>query len=153
MPAGQTAFDALRELLVSQQLAVVATQMREVPYTSLVAFAASDDLREIVFATTRATTKYRNLSANPQVSVLVDSRTHSIEDFSTGTAATAVGKAAEIPAGEAVAAVGRFVAKHPHLEGFATSPSTAMCRIEVERYYLVTRFQHVVELDVSQWSS
>ncbi len=143
----------LRTLLVRQQLAVVATLTPESPYASLVAFAASDDLRTIMFATTRATTKYRNLSANPHVSVLIDSRTHSVEDFSTGTAATAVGKAAEIPVGEAGAVVERFIGKHPHLEDFVKSPSTAMCRVDVEKYYLVTRFQHVVELDVAQWSS
>lgn len=141
----------LRTLLEGQCLAVVATQGQQGPYTSLVAFSVSDDLRTIAFATSRATTKYRNVSANPNVSVLIDSRTHSVEDFSTGAAVTALGKAIEIPVGEAAAAVKRFIAKHPHLEGFATAPATAMCRIDVEKYCLVTRFQHVVELDVTQW--
>ncbi len=153
MPEGQTALDMLRALLDSQCLSVVATQMQGVPYTSLVAFAASDDLRTIFFVTSRATTKYRNLSANPNVSLLIDNRTHSVEDFSTGTAVTAVGKATEIPGNEAVAVAKRFIGKHPHLEVFVKSPSTAICRVDVETYYLVTRFQNVVELDVTQWSS
>ena len=153
MKTGQTALDTLRALLDSQRLAVVATQMPEGPYASLVAFAASDDLRTIAFVTSRATTKYRNLYANPNVSVLIDSRTHSVEDFSTGTAVTAVGRATDIPKSAAEATVRRFVHKHPHLEAFVQAPSTAICRVAVKKYYLVTRFQHVVELDVSQWSS
>jgi len=153
MQTGQTAFDTLKALLDSQRLAVVATQMPEGPYASLVAFAASDDLRTIAFVTSRATKKYRNLSANPNVSVLIDSRTHSVEDFSTGAAVTAVGKATDIPKDESETLVRRFIHKHPYLEAFAKAPSTAVCRVEVKKYYLVTRFQHVVELDVTQWSS
>ena len=153
MKTQQTAFDALRALLDSQHLAVVATQMPDGPYVSLVAFSASEDLRTIAFVTSRATRKYRNLSATPNVSVLVDSRTHSVEDFSTGSAVTAVGKATDVPKDEADAALRRFIQRHPHLEAFVKAPSTAMCLIEVKKYYLVTRFQHVVELDVTQWSS
>lgn len=151
MQAEQTAFDLLRALLTSQQLAAVATQMQDGPYASLVAFSASDDLREIVFVTSRATTKYRNISANPNVSVLIDSRTHSIEDFSTGTAVTAIGKATVINGIEERAIVKHFVDKHPYLEGFVNAPTTAILRVCVEKYFIVTRFQHVVELDVSKW--
>ena len=46
-----------------------------------------------------------------------------------------------------------FLRKHPHLESFARSPSTALCGVEIETYFLVTRFQHVVEMRVSKWSS
>lgn len=151
MQTERTAFDRLKTLLTNQQLAVVATQMQKGPYTSLVAFSVSNNLREIVFVTSRATTKYRNLSANPNVSLLIDSRTHSVEDFSTGAAVTVVGKATELSDNEAHAAVKGFIGKHPHLAGFVKSPTTAICRIEVDKYYLVTRFQHVVELDVTQW--
>lgn len=153
MQSNPEAYEILKSLLNDQRLAVVATQMQRRPYTSLVAFVPSEDLRRIAFATTRATTKYRNLSEEPNVSVLIDSRTHSVEDFTTGVAATALGKAAELPAGAAGPTVERFLRKHPHLESFVMSPSTAMCAVEVEKYYLVTRFQHVVEMDVTQWSS
>ena len=153
MQSKPEAYEMLKTLLTAQRLAVVATVMRGRPYTSLVAFAASDDLRQIVFCTTRATTKYRNLSEEPNVSVLIDSRTHSVEDFATGAAVTAIGEAAEFPESVAGPAVERFVRKHSHLEAFVRSPSTALCSVEVETYYLVTRFQHVVEMDVTQWSS
>ena len=153
MQTEKTAFEVLKALLETQHLAVVATQMPGHPYTSLVAFAASDDLRSLGFVTSRATTKYRNLSREPGVSMLIDSRTHSVEDFSAGAAVTAVGTASELADKQAEPIVERFLRKHPHLEAFVRSPSTAVCMLDVEKYYLVTRFQHVEEMDVTQWSS
>lgn len=153
MQSKQRDFEMLKTLLLSQRLAVVATQMQGCPYTSLVAFVASEDLHRIAFVTSRATTKYRNLSGNPNVSVLIDSRSHSYEDFATGAAVTAIGKAAEVTKDSVGPTIERFLQKHPHLEAFVHSPSSAVCSVEVEKFFLVTRFQHVVEMDVSQWSS
>ena len=53
---------ALNRLLSTQKLAVLSTFGNEQPYASLIAFAAADDLKHIIFATTRATRKYANLS-------------------------------------------------------------------------------------------
>jgi len=151
MKSSPVAIDALRTLLRTQPLAVVATQQGGHPYTSLVAFAASEDLRRIVFVTSRTTTKYRNLSAEPYVSLLIDSRTHSVEDFSAGSAVTVQGRCAEIGDKLGSALLESFLRKHPHLESFARAPSTALCGVEVETYVFVTQFQHVVEMRVSAW--
>jgi len=148
-----TAVDTLRTLLATQRLAVVATHRGGRSYSSLVAFAASEDLRRVMFVTNRATTKYGNLSAEPWVSLLIDSRTHSVEDYVTGAAVTVLGRAAEIGDKQTSELLEGFVRRHPHLEAFARSPSTALCVVEVESYVLVTRFQHVVELKVGEWSS
>ncbi len=153
MQTQPVAVDMLRKLLTSQPLAVLATQRGGHPYTSLVAFAASEDLRRIVFVTSRATTKYRNLFEAPHVSLLIDSRTHSVEDFTAGAAVTVLGRAAEIFDKQGSTLLEGFLRKHPHLETFARAPSTALCGVEVDRYVLVTRFQHVVEMRVSEWSS
>ncbi len=153
MQTPPVAVDTLRTLLTTQPLAVVATQQGGHPYTSLVAFAASEDLRRIVFFTSRATTKYRNLSEVPYVSLLIDSRTHSVEDFTAGAAVTVLGRVAEIGDKQGAALLDGFLRKHPHLEVFVRAPSTALCGVEVATYVLVTRFQHVVEMKVSEWSS
>ena len=153
MQSPGSAFDTLKKLLEEQRLAVVATDMQGHPYTSLVAFAASADLRNIVFVTTRSTKKYRNLSAEPNVSLLIDSRTHSVEDFSTGVAVTALGKATEVEGKQREDLIDAFLRKHPHLDTFARSPSTATCCVDIDTYYLVTRFQNVVEMDVRLWPS
>ncbi len=153
MESSAVAVDTLRTLLKTQPLAVVATRQGGQPYTSLVAFAASEDLRRLCFVTSRATTKFRNLSEAPCVSLLIDSRTHSVEDFTAGAAVTVLGRAAEIGDRQGSELLEGFLLKHPHLEAFARAPSTALCGVEVDRYILVTRFQHVVEMRVSEWSS
>jgi hypothetical protein len=45
----------VRELLESQRLAVLSTQGQVQPYSNLVAFAATPDLKYLIFATARAT--------------------------------------------------------------------------------------------------
>jgi heme iron utilization protein len=138
----------LKELLSSQKLAVLATQQGGQPYTSLVAFAASDDLKELFFATPRATRKFAYLQSNSRVALLIDSRSNQDEDIHRAIAATVLGTAAEVPPGERGQVLKRYLAKHPHLEEFAQSPSTAAIRVAVEVYYVVSRFQEVMELRV-----
>jgi hypothetical protein len=49
----------MQDLLAAQPLGVLATSMAGQPYTSLVAFVADADLRQVWFATERATRKYQ----------------------------------------------------------------------------------------------
>ena len=52
----------------------MATVSRGQPHCSLMSYAADADCREIYMATHKDTKKYRNLAANPSVSLLIDSR-------------------------------------------------------------------------------
>jgi nitroimidazol reductase NimA-like FMN-containing flavoprotein (pyridoxamine 5'-phosphate oxidase superfamily) len=136
----------LRTLLNSQPLAVLATQSRGQPYASLVAFASSDDLEFLYFATTRSTRKYANLSGDSRVAMLVDNRSNKASDFRWATAATATGKAKEVDPAEREGALELYLAKHPHLKDFVHSPTCALCEIKVQTFFIVTRFQNVVEV-------
>lgn len=138
--------ELLRGLLSRQRLGVLATHGESGPYASLVAFDAADDLRRLTFATTRATRKYHFLTAEPRVAMLIDSRSDDDLDFHGAAAATAVGPVAELEGEARDEACARFVARHPHLAGFATAPTTALLALDVETYYLVRRFQTVTEL-------
>ena len=86
----------IRELLESQRLAVLSTQGKKQPYSNLVAFAVTPDLQYLIFATTRATRKYDNLSKHPLVSLLIDNRTNETADFAEAAAVTVLGRASEI---------------------------------------------------------
>jgi nitroimidazol reductase NimA-like FMN-containing flavoprotein (pyridoxamine 5'-phosphate oxidase superfamily) len=136
----------LTELFTSQQLAVLATQGGGQPYSSLVAFAATDDLRHLLFATTRATRKYANLSGESRVAMLVDNRSNQDSDFHNAVAVTAIGRAEEVEDHEKERLLRFYLNKHPYLQEFVTAPTCALLRVRVERYYLVSRFQNVMEL-------
>jgi hypothetical protein len=141
-------FEILRELLAGQLLGVLGTHHDGEPYTSLVGFAATPDLGQLLFATGRATRKHANLVADSRASMLVDNRTNRPNDFTEAAAATAVGTVEEIGTDEKSWFDEIFLEKHPHLEAFVRSPSCAQLRLRVSVYMVVTRFQHVIELHV-----
>jgi nitroimidazol reductase NimA-like FMN-containing flavoprotein (pyridoxamine 5'-phosphate oxidase superfamily) len=139
----------LAELFGSQGLGVLATHNEGQPYTSLVAFAATEDLRYLLFATTRETRKFSNIRADSRVAMLVDSRMNQEADFHKAVAATATGVAEEVEGAERNHLLTLYLARHPHLRAFVTAPSCALLRIRVDTYYVVSRFQHVMELHLS----
>jgi len=136
----------LRELFSSQKLAVLATDMKNQPYTSLVAFVAAEDLQNIIFTTERHTNKYRNITDNPRVAFLIDNRSKEDINFQKTTAVTALGNAVETNGEEKEEFMVLFTTKHPHLDEFIKSKDTAIFKVTVEWYYTVSEFQKVVEL-------
>jgi hypothetical protein len=136
----------LISLFRSQPLAVLATHNKGQPYGSLVAFAATEDLDYLVFSTTRSTRKFANLSADPRAAMVIDNRSNHPSDLRFARAVTATGRAEEIPKDTSGDFLGVYLNKHPHLEDFVSSPSCALIQIRVEIYYVVTRFQNVVEI-------
>ncbi len=138
----------LRDLFITQRFAVLATDEHGQPFASLMAFAASEDLRHIVVLTDRATRKFCNLEANPRVALLIDDRENKGSDTQESVAVTAVGEAREIDPTEGVPLLERFLARHPYLADFAASPGCAIIRVKIKSYLLVSRFQKVIEWSV-----
>jgi len=137
-------------LLLSQKLAVLATQSSKgSAYASLIAFAATDDLQKIVFATPKATRKFANIKHNPKVSLLIDDRSNNEKDFHDAQAVTVMGTVDGIePDASQNELATLYLSKHPYLEEFLRSPSTAFISISVRSFYLVSRFQEVMELHI-----
>lgn len=140
----------LKALFASQGLAVLSTHDHGQPYCNLVAFASSEDIRHLVFATTRATRKFANIDEDSRVSMLVDNRSNRVADFHEAMAVTATGHAEEVLGPEKDSLLKLYLAKHPHLEDFVMSPTCALMRLEVIRYYVVSRFQHVMVLGMKE---
>jgi heme iron utilization protein len=136
----------VRELLDSQRVGVLGTRFEGAPHLSLVAFAVSDDLREITFASPSGTRKVAAIRIDPCVSLLVDDREHAGRDLDAGVALTGTGRAEPLTAAESSAVVSRYLARHPGLAGFVAAPSCRFFRIRVRRWSLVSRFQEVEEL-------
>jgi general stress protein 26 len=140
----------ITELLLSQKLAVLATQSSEgLAYASLIAFASTDDLQKIVFATPKATRKFANIKHNPNISLLIDDRSNNEKDFHDAQAITVMGVVDRIDNDASQNELASlYLSKHPYLEDFIHSPSTAFIIILVRSYYLVSRFQEVMELHI-----
>jgi heme iron utilization protein len=140
--------EGLHELFFSQPLAVLSTSEEGQPYSSLIAFAASDDLRVLVFVTNRSTRKFMNLAHDPRVSLLMDNRSNEVSDFHNAMAVNANGRAFEIPEAERARFLKLYLGKHPHLEEFALSPGCALVGVQVSRYTVVQQFQNVMLLQL-----
>jgi len=141
--------EIVQSLLTSQRLAVLSTLMSDQlgrPYSNLIAFAATDDLKEILFATTRATRKFANLTAEPRVSLLMDNRSNQETDFGEASAVTVLGTAEEALDSDREKYLQLYLKKHPYLEEFVTAPTCALIWVKVEKFIMVTRFQEVQEI-------
>jgi len=138
----------ISSLLLSQQLAVLSTQRDGHPYSSLMAFAYSSDLKDIVVATGRSTRKHQNLVGESRVSLLIDNRSNSENDFHGATALTVLGRAEQIGDAERREYEKLYLSRHPYLEKFLFSPSTAFFKVMVHHYLMVSHFQNVIEYRV-----
>jgi len=128
----------LRELFTSQKFAALATEDRGKPHNCLVAFAATDDIRHLLFTTSRNTSKYRNIVAESRVAILVDSRSNQDSDFSKAIAVTATGRAKEAKGKERDRLLGIYLAKHPQLAGLANVSENALVKVEIANYEIAT---------------
>ena len=138
--------EIVQSLLNSQRLAVLSTLMSGRPYSNLIAFAITDDLKDIFFATTRATRKFANLTAEPRVSLLMDNRSNQETDFGEASALTVLGTAEEVLGTDREEYQQLYLKKHPYLEDFVTAPTCALIRVKVEKFIMVTQFQEVREI-------
>ncbi len=143
MPDRVRLTELLNRLFASQRSAVLATQQRGQPYCSLMAFAATGDLKLLLFATLRETRKYANLASDPRAAMLVDNRTNQAADTENAVAVTATGRAIEVDPAEREQLLGIFLARHPHLQSFVSHPGCALLKLQVAEYYVVERFQEV----------
>lgn len=139
--------EQIHALVAEEPFAVLCTQGEGQPYGSVVAFAFDHDLRSFVFATPRATRKFRLLSNCDRVALVVDNRGKFSGDLMKVGAVTITGRAQRIEPGAGFDQWARLLtARHPYLKSFVDSPSTALFRVETVRFLHVTRFQ-----EVRQW--
>ena len=134
------AFDSLR-------FAVLATSDKGKPYTSLIAFALTPDRHTLIFATPKATSKYKNLKSEPAVSILLDTRSQDAEDFHSAEAVTLLGTAKEVRTAAQKAEYRQIlVNKHPELAAFIDVSGTSLIAVTIRQAVHVEHFQ-----DVSRW--
>lgn len=146
MDTSAQAKDVLKGLLTSQLQTVLATQAQNQPYTSLMAFVVTEDFKRLLIATYRNTHKYRNLTSNPKVALLIDNRTGHMQDHYRSIAVTATGCAREVDPTEIDSWLALYLAKHPNLKEFVMSSDCVHMEVQVEHYYLINQFQQVVDV-------
>jgi nitroimidazol reductase NimA-like FMN-containing flavoprotein (pyridoxamine 5'-phosphate oxidase superfamily) len=135
-------------VLDSQRIAVLGTSKDGEPYSCLVGFALKDDLSELVFATMRERLKYKNMVANPRVTLMIDDRDVQQSDFNDTTSITIVGSAEDTKGNARVKYSSLLLVRHPALTEFVNSPNCAVMRVAIDKIYVVSEFESVVTIGV-----
>jgi nitroimidazol reductase NimA-like FMN-containing flavoprotein (pyridoxamine 5'-phosphate oxidase superfamily) len=134
------------KVLDSQRIAVLGTSKDGEPYSCLVGFALTEDLKELVFATMRERLKYRQMEANPRVTLMIDDRDVQNSDFNDTTSLTIVGSATDIMGTDRERYASLLLKQHPVLTEFVSSPDCAVMRVAIDKIYVVSEFESVVKI-------
>lgn len=136
--------ERLKVLNKIQRQAVLATISDQQPVTSLINFALTPDIKGVIFATPKDTTKYRNIKKKKQVAILIDTRSNTGSDYLDTEAITIIGHARPLRRGKEWSdLVEVLIKKHPKLTQFVKSPTTALIFVEMTSCLHVSRFQNV----------
>ena len=136
--------DRVRILNNKQKHAVLATDNGGQPYTSLVAFALTPDKEGILFATPKKTDKYRNIIKNPNVSVMIDSRSNAEKGYMQSEAITIIGCATPLKKGRKWNELSDvLIKKHTKLEEFVRAASTVLVLVSFTKVIHAGQFQSI----------
>jgi heme iron utilization protein len=127
-------YEKIYEIMTNQQFGVLATIENGVPHSSIVAFTVTNSLRTILFLTKQDGRKYKNISTNPLVTILVDHRPLSSKKIAGSFAITASGQAKPVDLKSANATKELFLFCHPSLTEYLDDPSFALVSIMVSKY-------------------
>lgn len=128
----------------TQSFGVLATNDKGQPYTSIISFAITPDLKKVIFATPKETLKFRNILITKKVSILIDNRSNIQGKLMATEAITIMGEARHVPKGkihDELAAI--FLKKHPDLEEFVQSDTTALIVVKIAHCIHVGKFQTI----------
>ena len=146
MEANNEVMQRIKKVITSQSIAVLGTSKNDEPYSCLVAYAATDDISHFIFATMRQRLKYRNLTYNPRVTLIIDDRNEKSSDFNETTSITVLGTAHDILGTERDENAALLLKLHPSLTDFVNSPDCAVIRVDVDKIYVVSEFESVITL-------
>ena len=140
--------ERMKVLNAEEYFAVLATDDGRRPYTSLVVYAFTPDMKKIIFATPKNTRKYINIIHSANVALLIDNRSKRKKSLMETEAITIIGMAKAVRKGKAWDGFAKiFLMKHPDFEEFINSPSTALMAVDIVQCVHVSRFQTVSVLN------
>lgn len=127
--------------------AVLATEGNGQPHTSFIAITPIENFKQLIFATYRNTLKYRNLSHNNKVAVLVEEEHVNTKGLKESVVLTIIGHTQEISREENEASFQAHLKQHPELESFLLSPDCTLILVIAQSY------QVVLGIDDIRWIS
>jgi nitroimidazol reductase NimA-like FMN-containing flavoprotein (pyridoxamine 5'-phosphate oxidase superfamily) len=126
----------IQKMISENKVCVMATVADGAPHCSLMSYAADKDCREIYMATLKDTKKYRNLIANPSVSILIDTR--DFDNKGKTRALTITGVFQAIGNEKRITDIRKvLLKKHPDLKDFFNNPDVRIVVIKAKALQLL----------------
>lgn len=134
--------EVMKNLAKEKDVCVLATASGEKPHCSLMAYTTNDECSEIYMATYRSSRKFKNLTENPSVSLLIDTREeHKGSQLSEARAMTVSGVFERLKDDKEKAMVRqRLLKRHPHLKIFLDDSDSEIIRIKIHSFLLLQGF-------------
>ncbi len=131
--------EQMKALVKARDICVLATVSGGTPHCSLMAYATDDNCHEIYMVSHRRTTKFRNMTENPSVSLLIDTREeHTGARRPEAKAMTVAGFYEKIEnANKRDLVRKKLLEQHPHLESFMAHPEAEILRIKIQSFLLL----------------
>ncbi|MFC1867876.1 pyridoxamine 5'-phosphate oxidase family protein [Thermodesulfobacteriota bacterium] len=131
--------EQMKQLVKDEKFCVLATVMDNKPYCSLMAYVPEKDCCKIYMATHRNTIKYRNLTQNGEVSLLIDTREQRYDNkVHEIKALTIAGRFAEVKDRSLqMEAQDMLFQRHPYLGVFLEHPDSCLFAVEVYSFLLL----------------
>ena len=131
--------DRMKDLVKSRDICVLATVSGKTPHCSLMVYTTDDACREIYMVSHRETTKFKNITENPSVSLLIDTREeHSGPRRQEAKAITLDGFYKKIEDGKKEELVrSKLLERHPHLKSFMADSGTEILCIRIRSLLLL----------------
>lgn len=127
----------IEAVLKTSGFAVLATEGNGQPHMSLIAITQFGNFRQIIFATYRNTLKYRNLSHNNKVAVLIESEYFNMKGLKESVVLTIIGHTEEINEAEKEEPYQAHLKRHPEMEAFMLSSDCVLIRVSAQSYQIV----------------
>lgn len=140
--------ERIKAFLKEKDMCVLATTREGRPHCSLMAYVADEEAEWIYMVTHRATTKYANVLANEQVSLLVDNRCERLPlDRSKIQALTVHGTFQILEdAVKKKRILDQLRVRHPHMQEFLDHPEAEILSVRASSFLFldgVTDSHHI----------
>lgn len=129
----------IKEILQTQRLCVLATSCQEEPYCSLMGYLWDQDTGEFYMVTSSESKKFRNLNQNPNVSLLLDTRTTEKQQEGAYTKALTVQGKAKLLSGPGLGekVLQRMLEVHPQLRNLLENQKVVVVRVRPISFLLL----------------
>jgi general stress protein 26 len=136
---GNNMLEKMKDIVKGNDLCVLATVSEGKPHCSLMSYITDDECSEIYMISHKQTKKYANLTANPIVSLLIDTREEERGQRRMDIRAlTVIGEFQTIKDQTKKSLIhAKFLKTYPHLTDFLNDPGAEIFSVKIKSFQLL----------------